>query len=439
MHGSERFGKGRSGQEWRSRGQECEAENARSDFLSVMSSGVAHNEATRPLILGALPQQTGVRAPTLPLGLLESSPLGPGQRTARDSHVDRRLGAAKPRSRFVSAVIPHQPMSRSITLCLNGKTQLDRNGLGREPMADQDLWFEPVDLLSRCSLNEGLLWVWADRVPINNDYREKSVFDSLQDWECERLNIPPVPKGVRRAAQYLTEERLRSRNYGKTPKDAREYHVRQGMEEAEAVRQWLPLVTAAMDLPAAELFLKLRRGEIETQGKLLPAGVEIIDFLEDQNSYRRGDFNDLADAVIPHEFWTMSGIDWLSNAVTAHGNCYCDVSISVEALMRQFPGERTPVGVAEFVGDLLLVKEPSADKVRPLLTRAPGRPPAFAWEAFHVEVADLIKSGRMPEKKEAAIQHMVSWFENAQKQKPSRSAVSEKLTPYYRRFFSAGD
>jgi hypothetical protein len=62
-------------------------------------------------------------------------------------------------------------------------------------MTDQDLWFEPVDLLSRCSLNEGLLWVWADRVPIDNIYREKNAFDSLQDWECERLNIPPVPRG----------------------------------------------------------------------------------------------------------------------------------------------------------------------------------------------------------------------------------------------------
>jgi hypothetical protein len=34
---------------------------------------------------------------------------------------------------------------------------------------------------------------------------------------------------------------------------------------------------------------------------------------------------------------------------------------------------------------------------------------------------------------------MVGWFENTQKQKPSRSAVSEKLTPYYRRFLSGGD
>ena len=306
-------------------------------------------------------------------------------------------------------------------------------------MTDQDLWFEPVDLLSRCSLNEGLLWVWADRVPVSNVYREENVFGSLQDWECERLRIPPVPEGVRRAAHYRTEERLRSRNYGKMPKDSREYYVLEGMKEAEAIKQWLPVATSAMELPATELFLRLRRGEIEALGKLLPAGVEIIDFVEDQNSYSRRDFDDLVDAVIPHEFWTMSGIDWLSNAVTAHGNCYCDVSISVEALMRQFPGERIPVDVAEFVGDFLLVKETSADEVPPLPRRTPGRPPAFAWEAFHVEVADLIKSGRMPQKKEAAIQHMVNWFESTQKQKPSRSAVSEKLTPYYRRFFSARD
>jgi hypothetical protein len=106
--------------------------------------------------------------------------------------------------------------------------------------------------------------------------------------------------------------------------------------------------------------------------------------------------------------------------------------------MRQFPGERTSVDVAELVGNFLLVEEPPVDN-RQLPRRTPGRPAAFAWEAFHVEVADLIKNGRMPQKKEAAIQHMVNWFENTQKQKPSRSAVSEKLTPYYRRFFSGKD
>ena len=104
-----------------------------------------------------------------------------------------------------------------------------------------------------------------------------------------------------------------------------------------------------------------------------------------------GDFDDLVDNVIPHEFWTMPGIDWLSNAVTAHGNCYCDVSMSVEVLMSLFPGERTPVDGVEFVGDFLLVKELSEDNVPQPPRRTLGRPPAFAWEAFHVEVADLIQ------------------------------------------------
>jgi hypothetical protein len=296
-------------------------------------------------------------------------------------------------------------------------------------MTDQDLWFEPVSLLSRCSLNEGLLWIWVERVPVSNIYREQNAFETLQDWECDYLKIPPVPEGIRRAAQYLTEERLRGRNYGKMPKDAQDYYVAKGMEEAEAVRQWQPLVTAAMEVPATELFLKLRRGQIETTGKLLPQGVGIIDFLEDQNSYSRGKFDNLVDSVIPNDFWTMAGIDWLSNSVTARGRCYCDVSMSVETLMGLFPGDRIPIHGAEMVGNLVRVKEDSEDNVPRPPRRPRGRPPAFAWDAFHVEVADLISSGRMPQKKEAAIQLIASWFENTQKQKPSRSAVSEKLTP----------
>jgi hypothetical protein len=219
-------------------------------------------------------------------------------------------------------------------------------------------------------------------------------------------------------------------------KDAREYHVLDGMEQAAAVRLWQPLVTSASELPATELFLKLRRGEIRALGKLLPPGVGIIDFLEDQNSYSGGTFDNLVDGVIPHDFWTMSGIDWLSNAVASNGICYCDVSMSVEALMSQFPGQRTCVGEAEFVGDFLLVKEPVAGNQQSS-RKAPGRPPTFAWEAFHVEVADLIRGGRLPQKKEAAIAQMMGWFERTQGgQRPSRSAVSERLTPYYRRFFS---
>ena len=93
--------------------------------------------------------------------------------------------------------------------------------------------------------------------------------------------------------------------------------MQRGLQEAAAVRQWLPHVTSAIELPASELFVKLRSGQLEAQGKLLPAGVEIIDFIDDQNSYGRTDLSDLIDAVIPKEFWNIRGIDWLSNSVTA--------------------------------------------------------------------------------------------------------------------------
>lgn len=306
-------------------------------------------------------------------------------------------------------------------------------------MSDQDFWFEPVSILSRCSLNEGLLWVWAERVPVYNIYREKNAFETLDDRECEELKIAPVPDGVRRAAHYLTEKRLRTQKYGKMPKASLEYHVAKGVEQAEAVKQWIPEVTSAFELPAAELFLKLRRGEIEATGKCLPHGVEIIDFVEDQHSYSKGDFDDLVDSVIQPDFWTMPGIDWLTNAVTARGNCYCDISMPVEVLMRLFPGKPTPIQ-AQFVGNCVLVKQDASDNVIALPRRAPGRPPTYAWEPFHVEVADLIKSGRMPRKKEAAIQYMITWFASTPNSPvPSRSAVSEKLTPYYRRFFSEAE
>jgi hypothetical protein len=60
--------------------------------------------------------------------------------------------------------------------------------------------------------------------------------------------------------------------------------------------------------------------------------------------------------------------------------------MSVDALMSLFPGVRTLVIGAEFVGEFLLVKEPVDGNVRQPPRRTPGRPPAFAWEAFHVEV-----------------------------------------------------
>jgi hypothetical protein len=63
-----------------------------------------------------------------------------------------------------------------------------------------------------------------------------------------------------------------------------------------------------------------------------------------------------------------------------------------------------------------------------------GRPP-FPWEEFHVEVAALIQKNALPEKKEAAIAHFERWFRAKLGISVSRTAIGQKLKPYYQRFF----
>jgi hypothetical protein len=146
----------------------------------------------------------------------------------------------------------------------------------------------------------------------------------------------------------------------------------------------------------------------------------------DPNS--RGDFDDLVDSVIPQDFWTIPGIDWVSNALTAHDQCYCDVSMP-RCLIAAVSEPANGIDAAEFVGNLVLVKETAEANLQQTPRRTLGRPPAFAWEAFHVEVADLVKSGRTPQNKEAAIQQMMNWFETTQGGKsPSRSDSNRAAT-----------
>ena len=41
----------------------------------------------------------------------------------------------------------------------------------------------------------------------------------------------------------------------------------------------------------------------------------------------------------------------------------------------------------------------------------------------------------MPEKKEAAIQYFQDWFVRVLKQHPKRTAIGDKLKPYYDRYY----
>lgn len=309
-------------------------------------------------------------------------------------------------------------------------------------MNSDDYWYEPVPLLKRCSLNEALLWIWAERVPLHSVYRQKNAFEALENWECEHLGIPPVPHRFYRSPHLRTEAHLRKKWREVKSKAHVKDMIETALAEAEATKAWIPFVKPAMELATLELFVRLKRGEIDTAGKLLPAGAEAIDFIDQDEGYGRSDFRDLVDVSIPSAAWTLANVDWFSNAIISSTATYCDISMSVSDLMSEFPGTATPAPNCEIVGNCLLIKAANVQQSRrpPSSSRPAGRPQLFDWEAFHLEVADLIKNGQMPAKKEAAIQQMLAWFaETSADQTPSRSAVSAKLTPYYRRFFAPKD
>ncbi len=145
---------------------------------------------------------------------------------------------------------------------------------------------------------------------------------------------------------------------------------------------------------------------------------------------------DLPTLEIPSRFWSPNGIDWSSNAARNHHEHYCWIRCQTDAVLKTFPGERRgPAGV-ERVGENFVLYEPSEEL--PQSVRPPGRP-SLPWDAFHLEVTDLLMRAAMPAKKEAAIQHFQDWFEQTMNVRPSCARIGEKLKPYYDRFIKSAD
>ena len=174
-----------------------------------------------------------------------------------------------------------------------------------------------------------------ERLQEKNVYRGKKCLREFAGLGMRTPENPPCSeKAFGRAAQYRTEERLGAENTtGAWPKTSGEFRVSKDMEEAEAARQWLPFVACRNGTARHRtLFGSSAADKSKRQENYCPMESRSSIFWKQDNSYGRSDFDHLVDTAIPPEFWTMSGIDWVSNSLTAHGNCYCDVSMSVEAL-----------------------------------------------------------------------------------------------------------
>jgi hypothetical protein len=84
--------------------------------------------------------------------------------------------------------------------------------------------------------------------------------------------------------------------------------------------------------------------------------------------------------------------------------------------------------IAPLVGKYAIVNSASNEITARMSNR--GRP-ALPWESFHVEITRMYLDGKMPDKKEAAIAYFQNWFQNQHQKDVSRTAIGQKLKPYF--------
>jgi hypothetical protein len=111
---------------------------------------------------------------------------------------------------------------------------------------------------------------------------------------------------------------------------------------------------------------------------------------------------------------------------------YCWIYCETPTVLNLFPpGVGIAVEGVRQIGAFYVVDDFS--DTNGALPKAGGRP-SLGWDGFHVEVADLIRRGDLPAKKESAIQYFQDWFQRERGHRPGRATIGEKLKPYYDRF-----
>lgn len=194
---------------------------------------------------------------------------------------------------------------------------------------------------------------------------------------------------------------------------------------------WRALHDAYIDQFQTELLLALRKGKIFATGRKLPRP----DRMRTERLFERlGCFTEeIEPENIPTELWVSNYVNWRESSLTAPKAAFVWISVVLDDLLELFPPtEILPANKVLPIGDCFAVDQRAFSSEKQASARTRGRP-SLPWEDFYVELARLYRDREMPSKKEAAIQHFQTWFEEELGLQASRSAIGQKLKPFFDR------
>ncbi|MBN8521457.1 MAG: hypothetical protein J0L77_06130 [Alphaproteobacteria bacterium] len=311
---------------------------------------------------------------------------------------------------------------------------------------------KPYWVAEECFLQEAILWVGFNRIPLSEimpdkvDYRfDSDVQDEYQpripddhgyieSHEAVRVGLPPNPEWEEIInddfdynAPYVPRdiETIKSFLELDLPEEEKE-KLRTAIPEAEkrAAEQadWDEKYAEYIELVEAKIYVALREGQLEASGRKIPKPE--VDYTKSWVEYEH--------EPIQKEFWRADKIDWMQSASENPKGHYCHICVKMEQLMAIFPPpapEQTKA--VHMVADQFILNENQVEVAVPKRKR--GRP-AKDWDSFHLEVMARVKSEHLPEKQEAFISDMQSWCLKNWGEDIGRSTILEKVSPVYKKF-----
>jgi len=304
------------------------------------------------------------------------------------------------------------------------------------------LILRPVQPAQECYISELLLWRAFGRYPeeawaVDDDWRFspeiRDTFaapniggEELTDAECKYAGIDPDPRTL-----WFEEYDIPFGDPAPprmvVPNDYSEKHH----QYSGKIKSWLQEYEEYIDEFKTEIYLDLRRGNIVTHATKLP-NINLKKsekILEDKGKW----FSDIDVSTVPPKQWVTKNIDWINSSIFGRNLSFIWIHVDTSKMLEIYPPNEliTREQLANIGDNFALATDSINPKIASLKPR--GRP-SLPWEHFHVEVTKLYINHRMPKKKEAAIVLLQDWFQNALGKKVSRSAVGDKLKPYFDAF-----
>jgi hypothetical protein len=254
-------------------------------------------------------------------------------------------------------------------------------------------------------------------------------YHALLDYRTvfDESDVKAIEVHIDRMSKFNREE------FSDADRDQLISHRLEILEELKEVDDWNQEFDTYLEYFKSRAFVDLREGKIGGFGVKIKGSSwkEILKAIDnDDTRLEKQDRLPIGQAE-----WIPSKIDWGKSILYGKEFSYCWVNFNVEQMFSVYAVPDVPtIGSVKKLCDSYILDRQNLDDPPPQVRR--GRP-SLPWERFHVEVAALVQKNALPEKKEAAIADFERWFRETLGISVSRSAIGQKLKPYYQRFLGS--